>query len=118
MAATAQSTPNIRRRGADRGIILITTLLLLTLLAGFAIAAQNRALGQALALDAVQEVEDERVVLQSVRAVALPVVGEALSVGDAEQDMVVSFAERRILITVSPLPRSGWASISIGSVPQ
>ena len=106
-----------RRRGADRGIILITTLLLLTLLAGFAIAAQNRALGQARVLEAVRAAEEDRMVLQSVRAVALPVVGEALSVGDTEQQMVVSFEEQPFLITLSPLPRSGWASMSISEVP-
>lgn len=105
------------RREANRGIILITTLLLLTLLAGFAIAAQNRALGQARVLDAVRAAEEQRVVLQSVWAVALPIVGEALSNGELANLLPLPFGENNLKVAVDPTLRSGWVKISISSVP-
>lgn len=97
----------LRRRG-DRGIILITTLLLMTLLAGFAIAAQKRAFSQAQVLEKVRDVEDERIALQSARALALPLVGEAIL--DRKTDAVVAmrFAEQLFEITLDPAQRREW----------
>ncbi|MEL6667204.1 MAG: hypothetical protein AAFQ24_13840 [Pseudomonadota bacterium] len=103
--------PSIMRRRGDRGIILITTLLLLTLLAGFALAAQNRALSQATLLDRVMEQEDERIALQSVRAVALPLIGEALLAN--ESLVIADFLETQIRISLEPKERNAWYHLFI-----
>lgn len=78
------------------------------LLAGFAIAAQNRALSQARVLDRVINLEEERVALQSVRALVLPLVGEVLLDGDAGAPVSLRFDGQVFEVVLEPAQRAEW----------
>ncbi|MDX8355261.1 hypothetical protein [Cognatiyoonia sp. IB215182] len=109
----ADKHPSKMRRRGDRGIILITTLLLLTLLAGFALAAQNRALSQATLLDRVMEREEERIALQSVRAVALPLIGEALLNDQMNSQNHLMIDVRKFRFNLRSSDRADWFRVFI-----
>lgn len=96
------------RRDEDRGIILITTLLLLTLLAGFAIAAQNRAISQAQVLERVIELDEERIAVQSARALVLPLIGERLLDGIAGSPISLQSEDQVFEVRLEPVQRAEW----------
>ena len=114
MSANSRIRPTSRmRRRGDRGIILITTLLLLTLLAGFAIAAQNRALSQARVLNEIQLVETAQIDVQSARTVALPLIGGLLLGGAEVTDFYMIFEGQRFDVELTPAARRDWYRVEI-----
>ena len=112
-AETNSNTPSKPRRRGDRGIILITTLLLLTLLSAFAIGAQNRALSQARVLNKVIEIEEERIALQSARALSLPLVGEIMLDDLDEGEVNVDYQGEVFVASVKAVARRGWYALTV-----
>ncbi len=85
----------------------------MTLLASFAIAAQNRAVGQARVLEKVRAAEEERLVLQSVRAVALPLVGEVMLDRTESAEISVTADTQSYVIALSSAERRDWYGITV-----
>jgi type II secretory pathway component PulK len=100
-------------RRPDRGIVLITTLLLMMLLAGFAIAAQSRALAQIRVLDKLRQVEQTRLLTQSARSLALPLIGEAMLDRREQDEISVTVEDTSFEFTVSKASRRNWYVLSI-----
>ena len=83
------------------------------LLSGFAIAAQSRALAQVQVLDKLRQIEQTRVLTQSARSLALPMIGEAMLDGREQDEISVIVEDTSFKLTMIKASRRGWYRLSI-----